>query len=215
MSKSIGNVVSPSGLVETYWLDQIRYFLLREIPHGNDGNFSHGAAVARMNADLANGIGNLAQRTLSMVYKNCEAALPAGDNLSADDEALLDAVYALPAIMSEKVQGFALHKVLEAIMSVASAADSYVDAQAPSVLRKENPERMKVVLYVLAETVRGLAIAMQFATPEGATKILDQLKVPADARNFAHIDKAYALQAGTAIDKPEGAFPRLQLEEAA
>ncbi|MEM7679850.1 MAG: methionine--tRNA ligase [Pseudomonadota bacterium] len=216
MSKSLGNVLSPTGLVETYGLDQIRYFLLREIPHGGDGNFSHETAIQRMNADLANGVGNLAQRTLSMIYKNCDEAIPEpGEFLDDDKELLQKAQKAMVVAFSKSGHEFALHRALEAIMSVASDADTYVDAQAPWVLKKENPERMKTVLYVLAETVRCIAIALQFATPDGSAKILNQLKIPEDQRLFAHISPDYALKAGTAIDKPEGVFPRLHLEEAA
>lgn len=216
MSKSIGNVLSPTGLVETYGLDQIRYLLLREIPHGQDGNFNHEHAVQRMNSDLANGIGNLAQRTLSMIYKNCDGIFPQAGTYTAEDEALLNSAQKqLVALMQKEMESFAVHKALAMVMSVVSEADSYVDAQAPWTLKKEDPERMKTVLYVLAEVVRCIAIALQFATPNATEKLLDQLKVPADQRLFMHTRPEYALKAGTAIDKPEGVFPRIQLDEAA
>lgn len=214
MSKSIGNVLSPDGLVETYGLDQIRYFLMREIPHGQDGNFSHERAVGRINADLANGIGNLAQRTLSMIYKNCDGQIPAPGVYEAADRALLSAVHEemLPA-MRTSMEEFQPNRALEAVIAVASKADIYVDAQAPWVLRKENPERMKTVLYVLAETVRCLAIAMQPVTADGAGRLLNQLKIPPTARDFAHVTPEHALTPGTAIDKPEGVFPRIAEDE--
>jgi len=212
MSKSLGNVLSPDGLVKTFGLEEIRYFLMREIPHGQDGNFAPEQAVQRINADLANGIGNLAQRTLSMIYKNCDGSMPAPGDLTAEDQALLAAAYdhLVPAIETA-LQDFALHKALEAITDLASQADAYIDAQAPWVLKKENPERMKTVIYVLAEVIRCLAIALQAATPKAAGRILDQLAVSDDQRCFAHISQDYSLQPGTVIAKPEGVFPRVEI----
>ena len=214
MSKSVGNVMSPSGLIETYGLDQIRYFLMREIPHGQDGNFSHEQAVLRINADLANGLGNLAQRSLSMIYKNCDETIPAPGDFNADDKALMSrAQEKTVPILREKFDDIQIHRALEEIWHLVSDANGYIDAQEPWKLKKEDPERMKTVLYVLAETIRCLAIMVQFVTPEAAAKILDQLQVPADRRNF--IDLATALPHGIKIEKPEGVFPRIVEEEEA
>ncbi len=216
MSKSIGNVLSPVGMVETYGLDQIRYFLMREMSHGRDGNFSHEAAVTRMNADLANGIGNLAQRTLSMIYKNCDGIIPEpGDFSELDQNILNNAQSHMMEIVRKEVDHFAFHKALDFIMSVVSEADGYVDSQAPWKLKKEDPARMKTVLYVLGEVLRCLAISMQFVTPDAATKLLEQLKIPENQRSFVYISSEHMLKSGTEIDKPEGIFPRLQFEEEA
>lgn len=216
MSKSIGNVLSPDVLVETYGLDAMRYLLIREVPHGQDGNFSHAHAVQRINADLANSLGNLVQRTLSMIFKNCDEAVPAPGDFTADDKELLKLAYEemIPKAR-EYADKFAFHRALEEIWRVVSAANGYVDAQAPWTLKKEDPERMKTVLYVLAETIRCLGIAVQPFVPESAGKILDQLKTPEDERLYAHIEKTYAIKAGTVLDKPEGIFPRITDEEAA
>lgn len=216
MSKSLGNVLSPDNLVATYGLDALRYLLMREITHGQDGNFSHEHAVQRINADLANGLGNLAQRTLSMIYKNCEGAYPQPNAYSDDDKALLKAAQEdLRPKMQAAMRDFAVHKMLEAIMEVARAADGYVDAQAPWTLKKEDPERMKTVLYVLAEVIRCLAIAVQPVVPDSAAKMLDQLK--AESRDYEAMSADHALTPGTSIDKPEGVFPRIEIksEEAA
>lgn len=211
MSKSIGNVLSPDGLVETYGLDALRYLLMREIPHGQDGNFSHDHAVQRINADLANGVGNLAQRTLSMIYKNCDGQIPARDDMNGEDQDLIRMAYdTLTGPVRKHYGAFEIHKALEQIMSVARAADGYIDAQAPWVLKKDNPERMKTVLSVLAEVIRCIAISLQAVTPEACAKILDQLAVSDGARLFSCIDDAHALRAGTTIEKPEGVFPRLE-----
>lgn len=216
MSKSIGNVLAPEGMTETYGTDQLRYFLLRAIPHGQDGNFSHEQAVTTMNADLANGIGNLAQRTLSMIYKNCDGAFPDPGEFTAEDQALLKrAREDMITEVRSAFDGFQFHKGLEAINAVAREADGYVDAQAPWTLKKEDPERMKTVLYVLAEVIRCLGIALQPVTPQACENLLDQLQVPADERIFTALSANCALKPGTQIDKPEGIFPRLELEQAA
>lgn len=218
MSKSVGNVLSPDALVQAYGLDPFRYFLMREIPHGQDGNFSHEQAVQRINADLANGLGNLAQRTLSMIYKNCGEKIPVPGDLAIEDKVLLEHAYdrLIDADARHSADSFAFHNVLTAIWKVISACDVYIDQQAPWKLKKENPQRMETVLYVIAEAVRCIAIAVQAVTPSSSAKLLDQLKVPEDKRLFTHISKDYALRPGTVIDKPEGVFPRIvENEEAA
>ncbi len=214
MSKSLGNVMSPEGLVETYGLDAMRYLLMREIAHGQDGNFSHDHAVQRINADLANGLGNLSQRTLSMIHKNCGEIIPQCGDLSDDDKMLIERAYKdLNGPMRAQFNAFEFHKGLETIMAVAREADAYIDRQAPWKLKKEDPKRMETVLYVLAEVIRCLAIAIQPVTPEAASKILDQLEIFKDQRLLVHISSDYALKSGTKIEKPEGVFPRIVLEE--
>lgn len=216
MSKSLGNVIAPADLVDRYGVDASRYFILREVPFGNDGNFSHDSAVSRINSDLANGIGNLSQRTLSMIYKNCDGAIPSAGPLTADDQALLDHVYngVLPKAR-EHMDACAFHEALKLIISAAQKADIYIDAQAPWALKKTDTDRMKTVLYVLAEAIRCLAVMMQPVTPQAAGKILDQLEVSSQNRDFAHIGPDHALVSGTKIDKPEGVFPRIINEAAA
>ncbi len=217
MSKSIGNVLSPDGLVETYGLDQIRYFLMREIPHGQDGNFGHAQAVMRMNADLANGLGNLVQRTLSMIHKNCNATVPEVEALEQADQDLL--AYICDTVLPNARSHFdnlRIHRALEEIWRGIAEANAYVDSQAPWTLRKTDEARMRVVLYTMAEAIRQLAILVQPVIPESAEKILDQLKIPADARYYADIENTERqLASGTVIDKPEGVFPRLTLDEQA
>lgn len=220
MSKSVGNVLSPDALVQTYGLDPFRYFLMREIPHGQDGNFSHEQAVQRINADLANGLGNLAQRTLSMIYKNCEGKIPQPQDLgSPDNHVFLTYLYDPELLLSQMrthADALYFHNVLSFIWQAIGDCDRYIDVQAPWKLKKENPERMNTVLYELAEAIRCISIAVQPVIPNSANKILDQLGVPKDQRLFAHMSKDYALKPGTAIDKPEGVFPRIvENEEAA
>lgn len=216
MSKSIGNVLSPDGLVETYGLDQIRYFLMREIPHGQDGNFSHEQAVTRMNADLANGFGNLAQRTLSMIYKNCDGKIPVPGKFVADDEALLAHARDLCVRdIRDCMDRFAVHRALESIWRLVSEANAYVDTQAPWVLKKEDPERMQTVLYVLADVLRCLGILVNPVMPEAADKLLGRLSIPEESRGFAALSSSYALKPDTKIDSPEALFPRIEESQAA
>lgn len=214
MSKSLGNVISPYDLVDRYGVDSSRYFVLREVPFGNDGNFAHEQAINRINSDLANGLGNLGQRTLSMIYKNCDGAIPQYGEFTAEDQALLKlAQEDMLVKVRSHMDKYQPHKALEEIMKVTSEANAYIDHQAPWGLKKTDPERMKTVLYVLAETIRCLILIMQPITPDSASKLLDQLVVDENARNFDALTASSALKPGTAIDKPEGVFPRIVEEE--
>jgi methionyl-tRNA synthetase len=206
MSKSVGNVVQPADLVAKYGLDPVRFFLLREVPFGNDGDFSPRALVGRLNTDLANGIGNLAQRTLTLIAKNCDGRLPAAGPVTEADEALLTLVAALPNRVRDHVARQALHEALEEIWRVIRAGDGYIDAQAPWSLRKTDIVRMGHVLRVLATTLRGIAVVLQPFMPATMDRLLNQLGVPPDARQLAALD--HALVGGTPLPSPQGLFPR-------
>ena len=214
MSKSLGNVISPHDLVERYGVEQSRYFLLREVPFGNDGDFSHEQAVQRINSDLANGLGNLVQRTMSQIFKNCEEKIPQTGEFTADDKKLLKMAQEdlLPTMRGE-LDKQRFNKALEAIMLLVYDANAYIDVQAPWTLKKTDLARMATVLYVLAEVIRCIGLAMQPVTPNASAKILDQLSVPANARDFSHLNAAAALKAGTGIVQPQGVFPRIMEEE--
>ncbi|MGB0683263.1 MAG: methionine--tRNA ligase [Magnetovibrionaceae bacterium] len=213
ISKSLGNVIDPLELMETYGLDQVRYFLLREVPFGNDGDFSKRAMVNRMNGELANDFGNLAQRVLSMIAKNCDGAVPQPGDFTDDDRALLAQAYGLYETVSAHMDVQAFHEALEAIWVVIRAANAYVDYQAPWALKKTDTARMATVLYVLAEVIRHVVILMQPVTPTAASKLLDQLAQDETARDFAHLGEGHALAPGTALPKPQGVFPRHVEEE--
>lgn len=220
MSKSLGNVVAPAHLIEKYGLDQTRYFLLREVPFGADGNFSRQAMFERINADLANNIGNLAQRTLSMIAKNAGEKVPQPQpEMQPQDQALMELVRVTAvdgaAKAREQMQRCKFNEVIGAILAMASAANEYIDKEAPWTLKKTDQARMEAVLYYLAESIRCIGIMLQPFTPNAAEKLLDQLAVPHDQRLFKHLTAEYALKPGMPLPKPQGIFPRLMVEEAA
>ncbi len=208
MSKSLGNVIDPYEMIERYGLDQLRYFLLREVPFGNDGDFSQTAMGQRTNGELANEFGNLAQRFLSFIAKNLGGVLPEPGALNEDDNALLSACHLLLDQCRDAINQQAFHSALDAIWLVVRGANVYVDKQAPWTLRKTDPARMNTVLYVLAEATRHLAILMQPYVPSAMAKLLDQLGVAEDQRSFAFLGEAHALKGGITLPAPQGVFPR-------
>jgi methionyl-tRNA synthetase len=206
MSKSLGNVIDPRDLLATFGLDPLRYFLLREVPFGNDGDFSRRALVTRLNVELANDLGNLAQRTLTLIARNCAGRLPARSDPTAEDSRLTGAAAALPGLLRERLDRQALGEALEEVWKVIRAANAYIDHQAPWALRRTDPQRMAAVLRVLADALRGIATVLQPFMPGSMAKMLDQLGVPAEARDLAAL--ADPLPDGIALPPPEGVFPR-------
>jgi len=206
MSKSLGNVVEPRKLVETYGLDQIRYFLLREKPFGADGSMSHPAIVSRINVELANDLGNLAQRSLSLIARNLGGVLPPRGPDTDDDRALLDAAAALPGLVRACMERQTFHEALEEVWKIIRAANGYIDRQAPWALNKTDKVRMGAVLRVLADTIRVVATLLQPFMPTSMGKMLDQLGVPEGARAFVSLDTP--LPDGTPLPAPHGVFPR-------
>jgi methionyl-tRNA synthetase len=208
MSKSVGNVIDPASLSSAYGVDQLRYFLLREVPFGQDGNYSHEAIVNRINADLANDLGNLAQRSLTMVARNCEGRIPNPVDLTEADRTLLALADALPGKARAGIDGFGLHLALAEIWSVVAEANRYFASQEPWILRKQDPVRMGTVLYVTAEVLRAIGILALPFVPRAAAKLLDLLAVPAESRMLAMVGPAGRLPGGAELPHPEPIFPR-------
>ena len=202
MSKSLGNVVDPMDLAERFGVDQLRYFLLREISFGQDGSYSAEAIVNRANSELANSFGNLAQRSLSMIFKNLDGVIPpAGE--ADEDSALIAQVDEACAILEQEFDRFSFSTGLEAWMAGVFACNAYVDTMAPWTLKKTDPERMAAVLGTLVVAVRKLAIAVQPVVPMSAERLIALIDGGRD---------------GTPIEQPMPIFPRLELgdeEEAA
>ena len=217
MSKSVGNVVSPDELTDAFGVDAVRYFLLREVSFGQDGSYSAEAIVTRVNAELANSFGNLAQRTLSFIAKNLDGALPDAGRSDPADAMLIEEMVVACAGLRTAFDDLMLSQGIEAWMRGVFACNQYIDAQAPWALRKTDPDRMHAVLGTLVRAIRMLAIAILPVVPQSAGKVLDQLG--ADERDHAAIDDDgwYARQqaGGFTIAPPSPVFPRLELPAAA
>lgn len=214
MSKSVGNVVDPNALIDEFGVDPVRYFLLREVPFGQDGSYSEEGIITRVNADLANELGNLAQRSLSMVARNLDGVVPEPTALIDDDRELLSAADALLDRARAHFDAQAMHLALEAIWLVLGAANKYFSAQEPWVLRKSESEadraRFGTVLYTTLEVVRIAALLAQPVMPDSTAKLLDLLGQPADQRTFEAIGTRLA--PGTVLPPPTGVFPRYRVE---
>jgi methionyl-tRNA synthetase len=212
MSKSVGNVVDPVALSETFGVDQVRYFLLREVPFGQNGNYTEEAIITRINTDLANELGNLAQRSLSMVANNLGGVVPDPGELAATDTELLTTADGLLERVRAGFAGQAMHSALEAIWLMLGEANKYFSAQQPWVLRKSESEtdqaRFRTVLYTTCESVRIAALLVQPVMPESAAKLLDLLGQTEDQRTFTAVGAR--LVPGTVLPPPTGVFPRYQ-----
>ncbi len=217
-SKSLGNVTDPVELAERFGVDNLRYFLMREVTFGQDGSYSPESIVGRCNAELANSFGNLVQRTLSMIVKNIGGRLEIVATADAD-EALLTQVRAacreeLPRAFEELAFSHGIEDWLQAVW----ACNRYVDEQAPWALRKTHPERMTAVLMTLIQAIGDLAMAIQPVVPGKAAAVLDMLGVPANARGHADMASGWfdaLVEAGHTLAPPAPVFPRLELPETA
>jgi methionyl-tRNA synthetase len=209
MSKSVGNVVDPFNLADQYGVDQIRYFFLREVAFGQDGNYNHEAIVARINADLANDLGNLAQRSLSMISKQLGGVLPAPSAFSDSDKAILRQADGMIAIAREAMATQQIHQWLNAVWAVVAEANRYFAGEAPWALARTDPARQGTVLYVTAEVLRQIAILTQPVMPAASEKLLDSLGIShGEARRFAELGGSTRIVPGTTLPAPLAVFPR-------
>ena len=214
MSKSLGNVLDPFELIGHFGLDAVRYFLLREISFGQDGYCSEDAIGTRINADLANGIGNLASRSLSMIVKNCDGQVPEPGQFTDADRDMLASADALLAACREDMGKQLIHRALASIIAVVSETDRYFAGQEPWALKKTDPVRMGTVLYVTAEVVRQIAILLQPFMPDSSAKLLDLVAAGPDQRDFTALGEKGRLTPGTALEAPKPVFPRYIAPEA-
>lgn len=215
-SKSLGNVTDPVELAERFGVDNLRYFLMREVAFGQDGSYSAEAIVNRCNAELANSFGNLVQRSLSMIFKNMDGILEVFSRSGADDALLAAVHHACREELPREFEGLSFSQGIEAWMQAVWACNRYVDEQAPWTLRKTDPERMKTVLLTLFVAIRDLAMAIQPVVPAKAAAVLDMLGVPATERSRADLERDWypaLVAAGHRVAPPAPVFPRLDLPE--
>lgn len=210
MSKSVGNVVDPFALVEEYGADAVRYFCLREVSFGQDGSYSAESIVTRLNSELANDLGNLAQRSLSMIAKNCGGRLAAPNSLQKEDEELLAGLKGLLPAARQAMDTYALHAILNEVFRMVGEANRYFAGAEPWALRKNNPERFATVMWVTAEALRHFGLLLQPFIPQAAAKLLDLLSIPEDRRNFASLQGASLLASGADLPPPSALFPRYE-----
>jgi methionyl-tRNA synthetase len=214
MSKSVGNVIDPFALCDAYGVDQLRYFFLREVPFGQDGNYSHEAIVNRINADLANDLGNLAQRSLSMVGKAFGGTLPAPGVFTAADKTILAAADAMVGKARDFMKTQQLHQVLATAWAVVADTNRYFASEEPWAKAKTDPQRQGTILYVTAEVLRQVAILAQPTMPSSMANMLDQLAIPAEQRSFSELKPDRRIKAGVALPPPKAVFPRYVEAEA-
>jgi len=221
MSKSLGNAVAPSDLIKNYGLDQTRYFFMREVPFGNDGNFSRERMASVINSELANNVGNLIQRTLSMIQKNCGGAVPDAGGVEKDalDLAFLARAQvtdnATPQEVAKRYYDCKFNEILADIMGIASEANLYIDTKAPWKQKKTDEKLMQATLYHLAEAIRCIAIMLQPFIPQSAARMLVMVGYPEDRAKagipFAELMPEYALKPGIPITAPQPVFPKIEI----
>jgi len=212
ISKSLNNIIDPLELIQSYGLDRVRYFLLREVPFGSDGNFSRKSILRRSNNELSNDFGNLIQRVFSLIFQNCEGKIPEPKNWTNEDKKIIQQSSDLIDDVRNEISKQCFHKALNKIWFVIMSANKYIDKQAPWKLKNENIGRMKTVLYVLAEAIRCISIVMQPFTPNAMLKVLDYLSIPSEMRNFSKLNDKFQIAPGLKIMRPEAIFPRIEEE---
>lgn len=209
MSKSIGNVIDPYTIVDEYGADALRYFVLRDLSFGQDGDFSKTSFINRLNTDLANAYGNLCQRVLSFIYKNAEAKIPTPSEFTSEDQTLLNMPKDLLETLRNHIDNFQPHRYCETVWQIIAESNRYVDSQKPWDLKKTDTNRMATVLYVLSEVIRQVAILTQPILPQASAKILDMLKIDSAERDLVNLNDQ--LKSEVIIDEPKGLFMKYVL----
>lgn len=208
MSKSLGNVLDPLTYVEKYGLDYVRYFLMREMPFGNDHSFSHESFLTLCNSELANKVGNLVQRVVSFVHKFANGVVPQAKFNDSDKATLLES-YAVVEKMRMHIDKQAIHLAFEEVVKLANAANEYMDYNAPWSIRNTDEKRMNTVLYTLIEMIRVIAILLKPIVPTSSDKILDILEISQEKRMFDMLNAENAIASDSKLREPSIIFPRI------
>jgi methionyl-tRNA synthetase len=206
ISKSLGNSIDPLQLVKKFGVDPVRYFLMREVSFGQDGDYSDQALIGRLNSDLANNYGNLSQRVLSFIAKQTGGVIPHPGQFTQEDRKIINTGQELLEHLRHHIDYQAIHKYCEAIWRYIAEANKYIDEQKPWSLKTSDPERMETILYVLADTIRQIALFTLPIMPESSGKMLKQLAIEEDEWNFESLTQR--LIPGTELPPPYGVFPR-------
>ena len=208
ISKSVGNIINPYDIINKYGLDQIRFFLFREVTFGNDGDFSKKAIATRINADLSNNYGNLVQRILTFIVKNCDSSLSTTKNFNSSDTNLLKIFDSKFTEYSNYMNDQQIDKAIKEIMDLLSQCNAYVDEQAPWSLKKTNPERMKTVLYVISIIIIKSTVMLFPIIPNSAEKVLSFFNLSINQINFSKFDKI--ISKNIEVNSPSPIFPRIE-----
>ncbi len=208
ISKSLGNVIEPIELINKFGLDQIRYFLIREVPFGNDGDFSEKNLIQRINSDLSNNLGNLFQRVISFSIKNCDGKIPDSFNkFKNEDLKIINCFQDELSKIRNLIDNQKLDDVLKLLWIKISSSNKYIDEQEPWTLKNNDLNRMNVVIYCLIESLRQIGILIQPFMPDTGAKILDSLFIKNDCRKFSNLSDR--ISSNIVLNKPEQLFPRI------
>ncbi len=207
ISKSIGNVIEPYEIIDQYGLDQIRYFLFREVPFGNDGNFSKKSISTRVNADLSNNYGNLIQRISTFIVKNSESLISPSNQINDDDKKLIEFLKNIIENYHDSMKNMHFDNALKTIMELLSETNAYVDSQAPWKLKSTDIERMKVVLYLVVNIIIKSSIMLYPFIPKSSIKALSFFNYLPNQINFENFSSL--IKNDIIINKPQPLFPRI------